>query len=82
MLAPDDIASESMGMNAEAGGSASMAQTPAAPETVTYSMSPGLVPLLQRLDVSIALTSYQSGRLYLLGRNPAGGLRVDEGLFQ
>ena len=57
-------------------------QTATASQTVTYSMSAGFVPLLQRLNVSVALTSYQSGRLYLLGRNPAGGLMVDERLFE
>jgi len=52
------------------------------PRTVTYSMSAGFVPFLQKLNISIAVTSYQSGCLYLLGRNPAGGLMVDERLFQ
>jgi len=50
--------------------------------TVTYSMSAGFVPLLARLNVSVAVSSYQSGKLYLLGRNPKGGLMVDERLFQ
>ena len=62
--------------------STSVTDEPKAPSTVAYSMSAGFVPLLQRLNISLALTSYQSGRLYLLGRNPAGGLLVDERLFQ
>jgi uncharacterized protein (TIGR03032 family) len=51
-------------------------------DTVTYSMSPGFVGLLDRLSVSVAVSSYQSGKFYLLGRNPNGGLMVDERLFQ
>ena len=47
----------------------------------TYSMSNGFVRLLGRLNVSLGFTSYQSGKLYLLGRNPKGGLMVDERLF-
>jgi len=47
-----------------------------------YSVSGGFVQLLNRLNVSIAVTSYQSGRLYLLGRDPNGGLMVNEQFFQ
>lgn len=54
----------------------------AAPQTVTYSMSPGLVRWLGLNNVSLALSSYQSGKFYLIGRNPKGGLLVDERLFQ
>lgn len=56
----------------------------AAAETAktTYSMSGGFPRLLGRLNVSLGFTSYQSGKLYLLGRNPRkGGLMVDERLF-
>lgn len=49
---------------------------------VSYSMSTGFVPLMERLNVSVGLTSYQSGKFYFLGRNPQGGLMVDERLFQ
>src|SRR5690606_9167554 len=48
----------------------------------SYSMSAGFVGLLSRLDLSVAFTSYQSGKLYLLGRNPEGGLMVHERLFR
>ncbi|MEM9582874.1 MAG: TIGR03032 family protein [Pseudomonadota bacterium] len=48
----------------------------------TYSISAGFVALLQALDISVALTSYQSGMLYLLGRNPKGGLMVNQEHFQ
>lgn len=49
---------------------------------VTYSMSPGLVQWLARNNTSLAMSSYQSGKFYLIGRNPKGGLMVDERLFQ
>lgn len=62
---------------AEAGG-ADIATS----QTVTYSMSGGLVGWLARTSVSIALSSYQSGKFYLIGRNPRGGLLVDERLYQ
>ncbi len=51
-------------------------------QTVTYSMSGGLVQWLARNNTSLALSSYQSGKFYLIGRNPKGGLLVDERLFQ
>lgn len=51
-------------------------------QTVTYSMSGGLVAWLARNQTSLALSSYQSGKFYLIGRNPKGGLLVDERLFQ
>ncbi len=47
-----------------------------------YSISGGFVNLLNKLNVSVAVTSYQSGRLYLLGRNPQGGLMVNEQFFK
>jgi uncharacterized protein (TIGR03032 family) len=46
---------------------------------VHYSMSPGLVARLKALDIALAVTSYQSGLLYLIGRNPkTGGLNVHQ----
>ncbi|MBB3989757.1 uncharacterized protein (TIGR03032 family) [Croceicoccus naphthovorans] len=48
------------------------------PSEVTYSQSGGLVALLARLNISVALTSYQSGLLYMLGRNPKGGLHLHQ----
>ena len=47
-----------------------------------YSVSGGFVALLHQLNISLAVTSYQSGRLYMLGRNPKGGLMVNEQFFQ
>lgn len=51
-------------------------------QTVTYSMSSGLVHWLAANNTSLALSSYQSGKFYLIGRNPKGGLLVDERLYQ
>lgn len=70
----DAIASESTGEEA--------ASTVQKAPTVTYSISGGFVALLARLNISVALSSYQSGKFYLLGRNPQGGLMVNERLFQ
>ena len=50
-------------------------------QTVDYSVSPGFPGLMARLNMSLALTSYQSGRFYLLGLNPQGGLMINERLF-
>lgn len=52
------------------------------PASVTYSMSGGLVGLLASLKISVAFSSYQSGKFYLLGRNPEGGLMVNEQFFR
>ncbi len=49
---------------------------------VKYSVSPGFVGFLAAQDAALAFTSYQSGKFYLLGRNPAGGLMVHERFFQ
>lgn len=49
---------------------------------VKYSISPGFVPKLKSLNISLALSSYQSGKFYLIGQNPKGGLMIDERLFQ
>lgn len=49
---------------------------------VKYSLSSGFVASLRKLQISLALSSYQSGKFYLLGQNPKGGLMIDERLFQ
>lgn len=54
----------------------------AAKPAAKYSCSPGFIPMLNVLDCAIAATSYQSGRLYMLGRNPHGGLMVNEQFFR
>ena len=54
-----------------------------APEQrVTYSMSSGLPGFLAERRIALALSSYQSGKLYLLGQNVAGGLMVHERFFR
>jgi uncharacterized protein (TIGR03032 family) len=76
--AKSESASQAQSEPAPDGGAAA---APAQP-TTTYSMSGGFVRLLGRLNLSVAFTSYQSGKLYLLGRNPKKpGLMVDERLF-
>ena len=59
----------------------SEAKPEAKPPEIKYSMSAGLVNFFQGHDLSIALSSYQSGKFYLLGRNPKGGLMVNEHFF-
>ena len=51
-------------------------------KSVKYSFSPGFANFLSRNKVSVALTSYQSGKFYLLGCNPKGGLMLNERIFQ
>lgn len=53
-----------------------VSDTPA--PSVEYSQSAGLAPLFSRLGVSLAISSYQSGLLYFVGRNPNGGLHVHQ----
>jgi Flp pilus assembly protein TadD len=60
---------------------AEMAGKPA-PEKVTYSMSPGLSAFLGANRIGLAISSYQSGKFYLLGQNVNGGLLVDERFFR
>ena len=53
-----------------------------AEERVTYSMSPGLSGFLGAQRIALAVSSYQSGKFYLLGQNVDGGLLVDERFFR
>jgi len=57
------------------------ASTPAE-ERVTYSMSPGLPGFLGAQKIALAVSSYQSGKFYLIGQNVDGGLLVDERFFR
>ena len=50
-------------------------------EKVTVDFSPGLAGWFDAHDVSIAFTSYQSGRLYLLGRGKEKKLALHEALW-
>lgn len=61
-------------------GSIARTETPKK-EAIHYSVSRGFVGLLAELNISTAITSYQSGKLYLLGNNPGGGLMINERLF-
>ena len=45
---------------------------------VDYSQSGGLAKRLAQLDCSVAISSYQSGFLYNLGRHPNGGLHLHQ----
>ncbi len=54
----------------------------AAAQTVTYSMSPGLAGFLGSQKIALAISSYQSGKFYLLGQNVDGGLMVHERFFR
>jgi hypothetical protein len=51
-------------------------------EQVKYSMSPGLPAFLGANRIGLAISSYQSGKLYLLGQNADGGLLVDKRFFR
>jgi len=46
-----------------------------------YSMSAGLPSFLGSHRIAVAISSYQSGKFYLLGQNTDGGLMVHERLF-
>ncbi len=63
----------------EASGAAG--QAPAG-QRVTYSMSPGLSAFLGANRIALAISSYQSGKFYLLGQNVDGGLMVHERFFR
>jgi uncharacterized protein (TIGR03032 family) len=58
----------------------------AAPEQtvqkVSFSLSDGFVTAMANLDISLALTSYQSGKFYLIGRAPQGQLMIHARTFQ
>ena len=47
-------------------------------EKVEYSVSNGLVGRLAKLNISIALSSYQSGVLYFIGRNSENGINIHQ----
>ncbi|WP_417493268.1 TIGR03032 family protein [Maricaulis sp.] len=55
--------------------------TAAVPAKVDISFSRGLAPFLAANAISIAFTSYQSGRLYLIGHGPDGKLSLHEALY-
>lgn len=51
------------------------------PGKVEISFSRGFAPFLATSGISLAFTSYQSGRLYLLGHGPDGKLSLHEALY-
>ena len=65
----------------DAGGAAEQTP-PKAEEKVTYSISPGFPALLGSRRIALAISSYQSGKFYLLGQNVDGGLMVHERFFR
>ncbi len=50
-------------------------------DAVKYSMSPGLPAFLGSERITLAVSSYQSGKFYLIGQNVDGGLLVHERFF-
>jgi uncharacterized protein (TIGR03032 family) len=57
-------------------------ETKPADEQVTYTMSPGLSGFFGSQKIALAISSYQSGKFYLLGQNVDGGLLVHERFFR
>ena len=51
-------------------------------EKVSYSISPGFSAFLGSNRIALAVSSYQSGKFYLLGQNVDGGLMVHERFFR
>jgi uncharacterized protein (TIGR03032 family) len=49
--------------------------------TVNFSLSQGLLPLMEKLNISIALTSYQFSKFFLLGRGPNRRMMVFQRLY-
>ncbi len=48
---------------------------------IDISFSPGLSSFLKTNDISIGFTSYQTGRLYLIGHGPDGKLALHEAVY-
>jgi uncharacterized protein (TIGR03032 family) len=64
-------------LGAPANGAPTAAEPP-----VTYSMSAGFSAFLGANRIGLAISSYQSGKFYLLGQNVDGGLMVNERFFR
>lgn len=54
----------------------------AKPEPLKKTCSPGITGWMTKNRVSIAFTSYESGRMYLLGSDPKGRLSFHERVYQ
>jgi uncharacterized protein (TIGR03032 family) len=64
-------------------GASALPEGPTKPEeNVAYSVSPGFSAFLGSRRISLAMSSYQSGKFYLLGQNVDGGLMVHERFFR
>jgi uncharacterized protein (TIGR03032 family) len=57
-------------------------QKKAAEQKVNYSFSGGLVQFLHANRISLAVSSYQSGRFYLIGHNQKGQISINERFFR
>ena len=57
-------------------------QQKAKPEPVRKSCSSGLAQWMHQRQLSVAFTSYQSGRVYMVGAEPGGKLSFHERIFQ
>ena len=62
--------------------STAQAAAPAKPSGTKITCSRGFAGWLRANDVSLGFTSYQSGRLYLVGQNSEGGVSFHERFFQ
>lgn len=62
--------------------SATPPPTPSASNDRMILTSRGLPAWLDEQDVSLALTTYQAGRLFFIGRKPGGGLRAHERMIE
>ncbi|WP_417613241.1 TIGR03032 family protein [Parasphingorhabdus sp.] len=51
------------------------------PGSIDISFSPGLAEFLAANDIAIGFTSYQTGRLYLIGRGPDQKLALHEAVY-
>ncbi len=63
------------------GSNASEGPSTGEAEKTTISFSLDLADFLAANDISIGFTSYQTGRLYLVGRGPDGKLAVHEAIY-
>ncbi len=50
-------------------------------QTVDYSVSQGFFAVLSRHSISVAISSYQSSLLYVIGRNPGSGVNVHQAVM-
>jgi uncharacterized protein (TIGR03032 family) len=62
--------------------SAAAGDAPAPGPAPAITSSPGFHGWLAAQNVSLALTTYQAGRLFLIGRKPDGGLRAHERMIE